>query len=143
MHLEDQTPPLPVGRQHGDTTVESARPEQGLVEHVDAVRRADHDHVRGRVEAVHLGQDLVQSLLALVAAAEAAARAAPRAPDRVELVDEDDRRRLLLRLPEEVADTGGAYADDRLDELGGRHREEGGACLAGDGSREQRLAGAG
>ena len=95
-----------------------------------------------RVEAVHLGQDLVQRLLALVAAAEAAAGAAARAADRVELVDEDDRRRLLLRLPEQVAHARGADADDRLDELRRRHREERRAGLAGDRPREQRLAGA-
>ena len=143
VHLEDEAASLPVRGLHHDAAIETARPQQRLIEHIDAVRRADHDHGRGRVEAVHLGEDLVQRLLPLVAAAEAAAGAAARSPDGVELVDEDDRRRLLLRLPEEVADTGGAYADDRLDELGGRHREEGGACLAGDGSREQRLAGAG
>ena len=104
VHLEDQAPSLPVGRQHRDATVEAARPQQRLVEHVDAVRRADHDHARGRVEAVHLGEDLVQRLLALVAAAAVAAGAAARTADGVELVDEDDRRRLLLRLPEQVAD---------------------------------------
>ena len=60
---------------------------------------ADHDHAGRRVEPVHLGQDLVQRLLALVvAAAEAADAARARAPDRVELVDEHDRRRCLLRL---------------------------------------------
>ena len=48
---------------------------------------------RRRVEAVHLGQDLVERLLALVVAAAEADAAGARAPDRVELVDEDDRRR--------------------------------------------------
>ena len=63
-----------------------------------------------------------------------------RAADRVELVDEDDRRRRLLRLREEVAHARGADADDRLDELGRRHREEGHVRLARNGAREQRLA---
>ena len=72
-----------------------------------------------------------------------AAGAAARTADRVELVDEDDRRRLLLRLAEQVAHARGADADDRLDELRGRHREERRARLAGDGPREQRLAGSG
>ena len=42
-------------------------------------------------EAVHLGEDLVERLLALVVVPNRAAAAA-RAADRVELVDEDDRR---------------------------------------------------
>ena len=91
-------------------------------------------------EAVHLGQDLVQRLLLLARAADR--DLAARAADRVELVDEDDRRRVLARLLEQVAHARRADADDHLDELGGAHREERHAGLAGDGAREQRLAGA-
>ena len=47
-----------------------------------------------RVEAVHLDEQLVQRLLALVVAAAEAGEALP--PDRVDLVDEDDRRRGVL-----------------------------------------------
>src|SRR3954467_13623739 len=50
--------------------------------------------------------------------------AAARPADRVELVDEDDRRRDLLGLVEQVAHPAGADADDRLDELRGGDGEE-------------------
>ena len=69
------------------------------------------------------------------------AGSAARAADRVELVDEDDRRSGLLRLLEEVAHARGADAHDRLDELRRRGREERHAGLAGHGARQQRLAG--
>ena len=95
-----------------------------------------------RVEAVHLGEDLVERLFALVAAARRTARAPPAAADGVELVDEDDRRRGFLGLTEQVAHPRGADADDHLDELRGRHREERHACLARHRARQQRLAGA-
>jgi hypothetical protein len=49
------------------------------------------------LEAVHLGEDLVERLLALVVAAGDARAALP--ADGVDLVDEDDARRRLLRLP--------------------------------------------
>src|SRR4029079_17064989 len=68
------------------------------------------------------------------------ARARP--ADRVELVDEDDRRGRLLGLLEEVADTRRPDADDRLHELRRGGREERRLGLAGDGAREERLAGA-
>jgi hypothetical protein len=68
-------------------------------------------------------------------------RSPARAPDRVDLVDEDDRGGCGLRLREEVAYPRRADADDHLDELRGRHREERDARLAGNGSRQQRLAG--
>jgi hypothetical protein len=49
----------------------------------------------------------------------------------------------LLRLLEQVAHARRADADDRLDELRRRQREERGVRLAGDRTREQRLPGAG
>ena len=74
-------------------------------------------------------------------AADAAAAAGP--ADRVQLVDEDDRRGGLLRRVEQVADPGRADTDDHLDELGRRHVEERHVGLAGDRAGQQSLAGAG
>src|SRR6187431_1658648 len=65
------------------------------------------------------------------------------AADRVDLVDEDDAGRVLLALLEQVADARGADADEHLDEVRARNREERDVGLAGDGAGEQRLAGAG
>src|SRR5439155_14988094 len=73
-------------------------------------------------------------------AAAVAARSAAGTPNGVELVDEDDRRGLLLGLAEQVAHARCADTDDRLDELGRRHREERRSGLAGDRAREEGLA---
>ena len=62
--------------------------------------------------------------------------------ERVQFVDEDDAGRLRLRLPEQIAHAGGAHADEHLDEFRSAEAEEGHLRLAGDGAREQRLAGA-
>jgi hypothetical protein len=111
------------------------------VQHFGPVGGGEDDHRRVGLEAVHLREDLVQRLLALVVGARAEARpAGARAADRVELVDEDDRGRGLLGLLEQVAHAGGADADDRLDELRRRGGEEGDVGLAGHGARQQRLA---
>jgi hypothetical protein len=75
-----------------------------------------------------------------VAAAQAGAALAA---DRVDLVDEDDARRVALGLVEQVAHAAGADADEHLDELRAGDAEEGHARLAGDGAREERLARAG
>jgi hypothetical protein len=130
-----------VGWRDVHSPVEAPGAQQGGVQHVRAVGRREHHDAAARVEAVHLGEDLVQRLLALVAATRERLSAAP-APDRVELVDEDDRRGRLLGLTEQVAHPRCAHADDHLDELRGRHREERHACLAGHRARQQRLAGA-
>jgi hypothetical protein len=140
VHPEDRLAARSVRRLHGDAPVEAARPQQRRVEHIGPVRRGDHDHARGRIEAVHLGQDLVQGLLALVvAAAEASHSGRAGAADRVELVDEHDRGSRFLRLFEQVSHARRAHADDRLDELRGGYRVERHVGLARDGPRQQRL----
>ncbi|KAF2989337.1 hypothetical protein MJC1_03487 [Methylocystis sp. MJC1] len=65
------------------------------------------------------------------------------AADRVDFVDEDDARRVLLGLLEHVAHAAGADADEHFDEVGAGDREEGHARFAGDGAGEQRLTRAG
>src|SRR5262249_36138750 len=91
--------------------------------------------------AVHLDEQLVQRLFALViAAAEAGAAMAP---DRVDFVDEDDAGRILLRLFEHVAYARGADADEHLDEVRAGNREERNVGFTRDRARDQRLAGAG
>ena len=141
VHLEDLEPAPEVGGVDGDLPVEAARPQQRRVEHVGPVGRGDQDHAAAYVEAVHLHQQLVQRLLALVVAAAHARAAVP--ADGVDLVDEDDGRRVLLGLLEQVADPGGADADEHLDEVRAGDGEERHAGLAGHGPGQQGLAGAG
>ena len=140
---EDLRATLAVGRRDGDAAVEAAGAQERGVEDLRPVGRAEHDHGDVGLEAVHLREDLVQRLLALVVAAAERGAGGAAAADRVELVDEDDRRRGLLGLLEEVAHTRGADADDRLDELGRADREERRLGLPRHRAGEQRLARAG
>ena len=140
--LEDLLAPLDVGRVDGHAAVEAAGAQQRGVQDVGAVGRGQDDDALRAGEAVHLGEDLVQRLLALVVPAERRAAAAL-AADRVELVDEDDRGRRGLGLREQVAHARRAHADDHLDELARADREERDVGLARDRARQQRLAGAG
>ena len=116
-------------------------PQQRGIEDVGPVGGRDQDDVVLHLEAVHLDEQLVQRLLALVVAAAHAGAAM--AADGVDLVHEDDAGGVLLRLLEEVAHPRGADADEHLDEVGAGDREERDARLARDGAREQRLTGAG
>ena len=133
--------PFMSGRVDGDLPVEPARAQQRRVEDVGPVGGRDQDDVGLDVEAVHLDEQLVQRLLALVVAAAHAGAAVP--ADGVDLVDEDDRRGVRLGLLEQVADPAGADADEHLDEVGAGDRVERHAGLAGDRAGQQRLAGAG
>src|SRR6187551_2800424 len=62
--------------------------------------------------------------------------------DSVDFVDEDDARRVLLRLVEHVADAGSAHTDEHFDEVRTGNREERHVRLPGNRTGEQGLAGA-
>ncbi len=138
VHAEDRLAPCDVGRRDEHLAVEAAGAEQRRVEILEAVRRRHDDDLVAGVEAVELDEELVQRLVVL--AMEAAAEASR--ADGVELVDEDDRGRVLARLLEELADTRGAEAGEHLDERRGALRVEVRARRARDGLRQQRLPGA-
>ena len=141
MYPQDLLAAAQVGPVHDHLPVEPARPDQGGVQDIGAVRGGHDDDALGGVEPVHLDQELVQGLLALVVRTESGThRAGAALADRVDLVEEDQRRRLLLRLLEQLADPSRAEADEHLDELGAAHEEERDVRLAGDGAGEQRLA---
>ena len=141
MHFQDLLAADHVGIRHHDLAVETAGTQQRRVEHVGPVGGGDQDDAFIGLEAVHLDQQLVERLLALVVAAAEAGAAM--AADRVDFVDEDDAGRVLLGLLEHVAHAAGADADEHLDEVGAGNGEERHIGFAGDGAREQRLAGAG
>ncbi len=115
---EDLLAAAHVGARHGDAAVEAAGAQDGRVEHVGTVGRRDDDDAFVRLEAVHLDEELVERLLALVVSAAEACAAVT--ADGVDLVDEDDARRVLLPLLEEVAHAAGADADEHLDEVRAR-----------------------
>ena len=86
----------------GDTRIWRSKPpgpQQRGVELLEQVRRGDHDEFAGRREAVHLDEQLIERLLALGVVVRPAHGA-----DGVDLVDEDDRRRVLARLAEQPPD---------------------------------------
>ena len=141
VHLQDGLAALQVGSLDGDLTVETPRAQQRRVEDVGTVGRRDQDNVGALVEAVHLDEELVQGLLALVVAATDAGAAV--ATHGVNLVDEDDGRRVLLGALEKLTHAGRAHADVELHELRARNREEGSIRLAGHGLGEEGLTGSG
>ncbi len=120
--------------------VEPARPEQCRIEDIRPVGSCQHDYIGVAVEAIHLHQYLVQSLLPLVMPAAQAGAAV--AADGIDLVHEDDAGRIAFGLVEQVTYTRGAHADEHLDELTAADGEERHAGLAGGGFGYQCFAAA-
>src|SRR5690606_20072574 len=100
-HLEDLHAPSHLRATHGDATVKAARAQQSRVKNVGPVGGRDQNDVGVCAKAVHLNQDLVERLLALVVGA-AQARAAV-TTDCIDLVDKDDAGAVALGLLKEDA----------------------------------------
>ena len=139
VYAQDALAAAEIRRIHDDLAVEPARPQQRRIEHVGAVGRGDEDHALVRLESIHLDEQLIQRLLALIVSATEAG--ATVAADRVDFIDEDDARRMRLALLEQVADAARADPDEHFHEIRPGHREEGTPSLAGHRARQQRLAG--
>ena len=92
------------------------------LEHVRTVGGSDEDDAFVRLEAVDLDEQLVQRLLALVVAAAEAGAATT--ADRVDLVDEDVRRRPSCPV-RTSRDARRADANEHPDEVGGAIKKNG------------------
>mmetsp|Transcript_24503 Transcript_24503/g.46451 ORF Transcript_24503/g.46451 Transcript_24503/m.46451 type:complete len:207 (+) Transcript_24503:1084-1704(+) len=116
VHVEDLRATLDVRAVDGDLTVETPRSQKSLVQDVRPVRARQHHDALGGGKAVHLHQELVERVFALVVATS---KSLPptRAPDGVNLVDEDDGRALGARLREQVAHARRPYAHKHLHEV--------------------------
>ena len=141
VHAQDLLAAGGVGQVDGDLAVEATGAQQGGVEHVDAVGRGDDDDVFVGGEAVHLDEQGVERLLALVVPAADAVPAV--AAHGVNFVDEDEAWGVLLGFGEHVAHAAGADADEHFNEVRARDGVEGDAGFARDGARQQGLARAG
>ena len=142
MDAQDLLPPVQVRPIDRHLPVEAAWPQQRGIQDLGPVGGGQENDALLRIEPVHLRQELVQRLLAFVVAPHHGAHAA-RLADGVQLVDEDDARRLVLGLREHVADPRGADADEHLDEVRAAEAEERHPGFSGDRLGEQCLPGAG
>mmetsp|Transcript_3731 Transcript_3731/g.6369 ORF Transcript_3731/g.6369 Transcript_3731/m.6369 type:complete len:396 (+) Transcript_3731:1324-2511(+) len=140
MHLEDLLAPLNVRAVERNLPIEAAGAEQSLVQNIRPIGARQNHHSGRCRKPIHLDQQLVQGVLALIVGTRKLVLPA-RTANGVDLVDEDDARRVLLRLLEEVAHAGRAHADEHLHELGPGDREEGNSGLSGDGFGEEGLTG--
>ena len=136
--LEDSLPALDVGKGHHDPAIEPSGAQERRIQHVRPVRRGDQDDAVVGLEAVHFDEQLVQGLFPLIVSA--AETRSPLAAHGVDLVDEDDARRVLLALFEQVAHPAGPDAHEHFDEVRAADGEEGNVGFPGDGAGQQGLA---
>ncbi len=124
------------GRQgHLDHAVEATRPAYCGVEHVLTVRGRHPYHTLVAAHSVHLDEQLIERDFLLSGTVGPPASAAKR----VELVDEDNARRLLAGAFGQRAHPSSAYTHVHLIEVGAGGNYHRHSCLAGDRAGEKGL----
>ena len=86
MDLEDLEAVLAVRSVDQHLPVETTGPQQRRIQDLWAVRRRQEDHAGARIEAVELGQELVERLFLFIVAADRSRHTA--AAKRIEFVNE-------------------------------------------------------
>src|SRR5690606_20115124 len=120
-------------------TIEAPRAQQRRIKHVGTVGGRDDDDTIVRLKTIHLYQQLVERLLALVVTT--AQPGTTVTADGVDLINEDDARRMLFSLLEHVAHTAGADTDKHLHKVRTGNGEERHLGLTRHGLGQQRLTG--
>ena len=141
VNAQNRLTALDIGIIDGDMAVETAGAQQRRVQNILAVGCRHDDDAQIGGKAVHFHQKLVEGLLSFImTAAETGAAVTTHG---IDLIDEHDAGRALFRLLKQITDTGGADADEHLDEIGAGDGEERHARFAGDCLGKQGLTGSG
>ena len=136
--LEDGDASLEVRPVDDDAPVKAAGAQQGLVQDLGPVGGPDDQDTLGGLKAVHLREQLVESLLPLLVAPSIPGVTA--SADGVDLIDKNDAGRILIGFLEQITHSGSAHADIELDEIRACQGKEGHMRLSGDSLGEQGLA---
>lgn len=94
MYLQDLFTAFQIRKFYRNTAVETAGTQKGRIQGIRTVGGCQNNNALSSVETVHLGQQLVQCLLALIISGESAA--VTLLADGINLIDEDDTRRFLI-----------------------------------------------
>src|SRR5438093_259177 len=101
VHLEDAFSTPHVRPVHHDLAVEAPGSEECRIEHIGTVGGRYHDDAFVGIEAVHLDQELIERLLALIVSTAEPGTAMP--AHSVDLVNKNDARCVTFALLEKVA----------------------------------------
>ena len=139
MYAQDLLATLYVRTVDRDLTIKTTGAQQCRIQNIGAIGCGDQDDRLAFLKTVHLDQQLVERLLALVVTAAQTGSALT--SHGIDLVNKDDRRSLRLGLLKEVAHAAGTDTHEHLDKVRTRDAKERHARLAGNGLGQQRLTG--
>ena len=115
MHFEDFLAANNIRIGHNNLTVKATRAQQRRVQHVRAVGGRNQNNALIGFKPVHLNQQLIERLLALIITA--AETGTTMATDRINLINKDDARGIGFGLLKHVADTARADTDKHFNKV--------------------------
>src|SRR6266487_4584941 len=137
MNLQDGEAPIPVGTINRHAAVEAARAQERYIKTIGTVRRGNYHYRLTVIEAIHLHQQLVERLFALIIGINTGATLST---DGINFVDKDDARGSFLCLLKQVADAAGTNTNQHFHKFRTRHREERYSSLASNCTCQQCFA---
>ena len=141
VNLQDFFAARNVGTVDQHVAIEASRSQQRWVECFGPIGGGHHNHSAVTTETIHLDEQGVERLLALVVSTNLSATTG--LAEGIQLVDENDARGAAFGLAEHVANAGGTHTNKHFDKVGTAKAEERHTCFAGNRLGEQGLTGTG
>jgi hypothetical protein len=113
---------LEIGCVNDNLTIKSARTKQRAVENFGPICSCKDDHAGIRLEAIHFHEQRIERLFSLIV--DIADVYSPLSTDGVKFINEDNARRMIFGLLEQIAHTGGSHADKHLHKIAAADRKE-------------------
>ena len=115
MNTQNFFAPTNIGPAHDHAPIKASGTQQRGIQHIRPVGGCHQDDAFIRFEAVHLYQQLVQGLLALVVTAAQAGTAVT--SHGIDFIDKDNARRILLALLKQVTYPASANTHEHLHKI--------------------------
>lgn len=114
VHTQDGLPAFQIGQFHLDAPVKASGAQQGLVQCLRPVGGSQNHNTLAAVKTIHLRQQLIQGLFALIIPREAVVALLS---DGINLINKNNAGGLFIGLLEQVAHLGRSHSDKHLDKL--------------------------
>ena len=114
-----------------DAPVKTPRTKQCTIQHIRTIGCCHYNNVCALFKAIHLGKDLIESLLALVVTTTESGTATL-APDSINLINKDDARCITFCFGKEITHTAGTNTYEHFYKLRSGNRKERYARFARD-----------
>ena len=115
MDLQDGKTPFDVGCINGHLTIKAAWTQQGGIQHIRTVGGRQNDDAAVALKAIHLSEQLIEGLFALIVSAADTSSALT--ANGINFVNKDQAGGVLFGPFEQIAHTAGTNTNKHLHEL--------------------------